>query len=80
MALNSAVKKVVTVIPVRPVEVIKGLPKNSKRRVCAYCRVSTDNVAQESSFESQVTYYTNYINGNSYWSMVDIYADEVRPE
>ena len=76
MALNSAVKKVVTVIPVKPVEVIKGLPENSKRRVAAYCRVSTDNVAQESSFESQVTYYTNYINGKSDWTMVDVYADE----
>ena len=39
---------------------IKGLPENSKRRVAAYCRVSTDNIAQESSFESQVTYYTNW--------------------
>ena len=76
MASNSAAKKVVTVIPVKPVEVIKGLPENSKRRVCAYCRVSTDNVAQESSFESQVTYYTNYINSRSDWTMVDIYADE----
>lgn len=76
MALNSAVKKVVTVIPVKPVEVIKGLPENSKRRVAAYCRVSTDNVAQESSFESQVTYYTNYINSKSDWTIVDIYADE----
>lgn len=80
MASNSAVKKVVTVIPVKPVEVLKGLPENSKRRVCAYCRVSTDNVAQESSFESQVNYYTNYIKGKSNWTMVDIYADEVRPE
>ena len=76
MASSTAVKKVVTVIPVKPVEVIKGLPENSKRRVAAYCRVSTDNIAQESSFESQVNYYTNYINGKSDWTMVDIYADE----
>ena len=76
MASNSAVKKVVTVIPVKPVEVLKGLPENSKRRVCAYCRVSTDNVAQESSFESPVNYYTNYINSRVDWIMVDIFADE----
>ena len=76
MALNKAVKKVVTVIPVKPVEVLKGLPENSKRRVAAYCRVSTDNIAQESSFESQVNYYTNYINSRNDWTMVDIFADE----
>ena len=76
MALNSAAKKVVTVIPIKPAEVIKGLPENSKRRVAAYCRVSTDNVAQESSFESQVNYYTNYINSRVDWIMVDIFADE----
>lgn len=76
MASNSAVKKVVTVIPVKPVEVLKGLPENSKRRVAAYCRVSTDNIAQESGFESQVNYYTYYINSRSTWTMVDIYADE----
>jgi predicted site-specific integrase-resolvase len=74
--MASAVKKVVTVIPIRPVEVIKGLPENSKRRVAAYCRVSTDNIAQESSFESQVNYYTNYINSRNDWTMTDIYADE----
>ena len=74
--MASAVKKVVTVIPVKPVEVIKGLPENSKRRVAAYCRVSTDNVAQESSFESQVNYYTNLINSRSDWTMIEIYADE----
>ena len=74
--MASAVKKVVTVIPIKPAEVIKGLPENSKRRVAAYCRVSTDNVAQESSFESQVNYYTNYINSRNDWTMIDIYADE----
>jgi DNA invertase Pin-like site-specific DNA recombinase len=79
MANNTAVKKnmkKVTVIPVKPVEVLKGLPENSKKRVCAYCRVSTDNEAQESSFESQVAYYNNYINSRKDWTIVDVYADE----
>ncbi len=73
---NATARKVVTVIPIIPLEVVKGLPLGAKKRVCAYCRVSTDNVAQESSFESQVNYYTNYINSKSNWTMVDIYADE----
>ena len=63
-------------IEAKPVQVIKGLPENAKTRVCAYCRVSTDNKEQESSYESQVFYYTNYINSRSDWTLVDIYADD----
>ena len=36
MASNSAVKKVVTVIPVKPVEVVKGFALGAKKRVAAY--------------------------------------------
>lgn len=32
---------------------------DSKVRVAAYCRVSTDNSEQLSSFQSQVEYYKN---------------------
>ena len=76
MASNSAVKKVVTVIPVKPVEVIKGLAQGTKKRVAAYCRVSTDLEEQESSYDSQVAYYTNFISNRTDWTMVDVYADE----
>jgi len=75
MAANTAVKKI-RKIEAKPVQVIKGLPENAKTRVCAYCRVSTDNKEQESSYESQVFYYTNYINSRSDWTLVDIYADD----
>jgi len=76
MAKNVAVKKNVTIIPVKPAEVIKGLPESSKKRVAAYCRVSTELEEQESSFKSQVEYYTNFISNRTDWTMVDIYADE----
>ena len=46
-----------------------------KIRVAAYCRVSTDSKEQETSFDSQVTYYTELINKNPDWELVDIYAD-----
>ena len=37
--------------------------RSSKRlRVAAYCRVSTEQEEQESSFEGQVTYYTNHVS------------------
>ena len=31
-----------------------------KLRVAAYCRVSTDSEEQETSYEAQVTHYTEY--------------------
>lgn len=47
-----------------------------KLRVAAYCRVSTESEEQAGSFETQVTHYTNYIQKNPDWILVDIYADE----
>ena len=47
-----------------------------KLRVAAYCRVSTDLDAQALSYELQVQYYTEYINSNPEWELVEIYADE----
>ena len=47
-----------------------------KLRVAAYCRVSTELEEQESSYEAQVTHYTNFINGNAGWALAGIYADE----
>ncbi|HBG7379488.1 TPA: recombinase family protein [Clostridioides difficile] len=46
------------------------------KRVAAYCRVSTDSEDQLNSYKSQVSYYTDLINNNIEWCMVDIYADE----
>ena len=53
-----------------------GLDKNKKRRVAAYARVSTDSDEQFTSYEAQVDYYTNLINGRSDWEFVKVYADE----
>lgn len=48
----------------------------SQKRVAAYCRVSTDSDDQKNSYESQVSYYREYISQRSDWQLVDIYADE----
>lgn len=48
--------------------------------MAAYCRVSTDQLEQLSSYEAQVSYYTNYINNNKEYEFAGIYADEVRPD
>lgn len=45
-------------------------------KVAAYCRVSTDQEEQESSYEAQISYYTEKINDNSEWQMAGIFADE----
>ena len=49
---------------------------NQKLRVCAYCRVSTELEEQQSSFDTQVQFYTLYINNNPNWELVEIYADD----
>lgn len=47
-----------------------------KRRVAAYARVSTEQEEQQSSYETQVNFYTNYIQSNPEWEFAGIYADE----
>ena len=47
-----------------------------KKRVAAYCRVSTDQEEQLSSYENQVNHYKDMISKNPEYELVDIYADE----
>ena len=47
-----------------------------KKKMAAYCRVSTEQAEQLTSYEAQVTYYTTYINGHADYEMAGIYADE----
>ncbi len=51
-------------------------PVDAKKRVAAYCRVSTDNEDQANSFESQQRYFRQYIEHNPYWELYEIFADE----
>ena len=68
----------VTVIPATktPRAVGKKAALQSKTRVAAYCRVSTEQEEQENSFRNQVDYYTRYIQSHPEYELVDIYADE----
>ena len=47
-----------------------------KLRVCAYCRVSTDEDTQATSYELQVQNYTKMIHENPEWEFAGIFADE----
>ena len=50
--------------------------KVPKLRVAAYCRVSTDSDEQETSYDVQVSHYTEYIQKNPEWELAGIFADE----
>ena len=52
------------------------IDSQKKRRVAGYARGSTDNPEQLTSYESQVKYYTRYINGRSDWEFAGMYTDE----
>ena len=60
-------------IPARAKEEIY---QNTKIRVCAYCRVSTDSDAQSTSFVLQREHYQNLTNAHPNWILKHIYADE----
>jgi len=48
----------------------------AKKRVAAYCRVSTNSADQLNSYARQVKTYTDRINKNNEWELVEIFADE----
>ena len=47
-----------------------------KKRVAAYCRVSTLLEEQEDSIETQSNYYQSYIASHDDWDFAGIYSDE----
>lgn len=61
-------------IPAKPKIDIYG--EDKVFRVCAYCRVSTDNDAQLSSFELQQQHYRQLVGNHPNWDLKHIYADE----
>lgn len=71
-----AVSKSVTVIPARKHVRKSEDEENPKLRVAAYCRVSTDSDEQETSYETQISHYTSYINSHPDWELAGIYADD----
>ena len=67
--------RVVTRIEANPL-LSKTSAELRKKRVGAYCRVSTDSEDQLNSYEAQIAYYTDAIAKNPNWTFVGIYADE----
>lgn len=68
----------VCVIPatVRSVENGGQIKKQKELRVAAYCRVSTGDESQQTSYTTQKRFYTQMILRKPGWTLVGIYADE----
>ena len=65
----------VIIIPAKPEAAAQQTVKR-QLRVAAYCRVSTDDEEQLTSYEAQQNYYTDKIMTNRDWTMAGIFADE----
>lgn len=65
----------VIIIPAKPEATAQQTVKR-QLRVAAYCRVSTDDEEQLTSYEAQQNYYTDKIMTNRDWTMAGIFADE----
>lgn len=57
-------------------DLVKANKKKGKIKVAAYCRVSTDDEEQLTSYEAQIGYYTDKIQSNPEWQFVEVFADE----
>lgn len=76
MQTATAKKKNISVIPSQPEYDRSIKPQFKTLRVAAYCRVSTTLEQQETSYEAQVSYYTEKIKSNPNWKLAGIYADD----
>ena len=66
--------KITVIPPTRTPAPVEHL--QPRLRVAAYCRVSTDDEEQLTSYEAQKVYYTDKIMSNLRWTLEGIYADE----
>ena len=58
------------------IQIIESKKKLSEKvRVCAYCRVSTEEDEQENSLENQITHYEESIQANPEYELVGIFHD-----
>ncbi len=69
--------KQVTIIPAKlNCATFTPLDQPKKRKVAGYARVSTDSEEQQTSYEAQVSYYTEYIQKRDDWEFAGVYTDQ----
>ena len=76
MEATTTLDRRVRVIPATKTQGAIHSIHDGKKRVAAYCRVSTDSEEQLNSYEAQKSYYTQKIEDSPDWEMAGIYADE----
>ena len=76
MEATKTLDRRVRVIPATKTQGAIHSTHDGKKRVAAYCRVSTDSEEQLNSYEAQKSYYTQKIADSPDWEMAGIYADE----
>ena len=76
MEATTTLDRRVRVIPATRTQGAIHSTHDGKKRVAAYCRVSTDSEEQLNSYEAQKSYYTQKIEDSQDWEMAGIYADE----
>ena len=76
MEATTTLDRRVWVIPATKTQGAIYSTHDGKKRVAAYCRVSTDSEEQLNSYEAQKSYYTQKIADSPDWEMAGIYADE----
>ncbi len=64
------------IIPATKPAAVPGRASGQRKRVAAYCRVSTDSEEQLTSYTAQKAYYTQKIGENPDWEMAGIFADK----
>lgn len=74
--MGAAKRKVMTIPAKKAAGASAPAQRARKRRVAAYARVSTDKEEQLTSYESQVDFYTRYIQDRDDWEFAGVYADE----
>lgn len=72
------IRTITTIPATRPFggEATGGELSQAVKRVAAYARVSTDLEEQQSSYHTQVDYYTRHITDHAGWQLAGVYTDE----
>lgn len=73
---QATLERRVRVIPATQPQESRHAARGGRRRVAAYCRVSTDSEEQLNSYAAQKAYYTQKIEESPDWEMAGVFADE----
>lgn len=73
--METSQRKFYKIPAARPLTVVNQIATSHKKRVCAYCRVSTEVSEQISSYHLQIGNYTQFIKSNADWEFEGVFAD-----